>query len=83
MIASISFAQFIGDLVWVGFLVFVGAYLLWLWPAEVRRKLQAGKLSEAEAKEKLRKANPKFGYLAFLGALCQLALALIQWFSHT
>jgi hypothetical protein len=54
-----------------------------MWPVELRRKVESGKLSEAEAKEKLRKANPKIGCLLFLAAITELAIVLMQWLSHT
>jgi len=82
-LGSIPLGQFIGSLVSVAFFFIAGAYLLWIWPVEVRRKVESGKLSESEAKEKLRKANPKFGYFAFLAAVCQLIIVLMQWFSRT
>ena len=83
MLGTIPVGQLIGSLISVAFFVVAGAYLLWMWPLEVRRKVQSGKLTEAEAKEKLRKSNPKIAYLLFLAAIGQLILVLVQWFSHT
>lgn len=78
MFASIPLSQLIGGLIWNGLMFVAGAYLLWIWPLQVRRQVQSGKLTETEAKEKLRKTNPRLGYLAFLVALGGTILGLMR-----
>jgi hypothetical protein len=55
--------QFVGGLIETTLIFAGGLYLLLLWPRIIRRRVEAGKLSPAEAAEKLRKPNPKLGYL--------------------
>ena len=74
--AAIPLSQFVGDLMWSVLLLVVGAYLLWLSPYRVRRQLQSGKLTEAEAEEKLRKSRP-VAYLLFAAAILSLLAQLI------
>jgi hypothetical protein len=80
---TIPSAQFIGGLVSVALCVLGGIYLLWIWPVEARRNVQSGKWTEAEAQERLRKAKPKYGYLLFIAAICDLIVQLTQWHSKT
>jgi hypothetical protein len=81
MLSAIPRAQFIGGLFSVGLCILGGVYLLCIWPAEVRRKVEAGKWTEAEASERLRVTKPKYGYLLFGAAVCDLVVQLMQWYS--
>jgi hypothetical protein len=78
MIAQIGFGQMIGEaveaLMWFG----VGAYLVWFWPQRVRRDVQSGNLSASEADAKLKKFNPRFGYLVMIFGLVRVAGAFLH-----
>ena len=73
MLASIGTGQFIGgcigDLFWVG----VGIYVVWFWPHRVRRDIASGKTPEADGLAKLKKFNPRFGYLIIIFGLVRIA----------
>jgi len=78
MTAAIGIGQLIGEcveaLVWFG----VGVYLVWFWPQRVHRDVQLGKLSAEEAQRKLKKFNPRFGYLVMLFGLVRVAGAFFR-----
>jgi len=73
MLATIGTGQFIGscveDLIWVG----VGVYVVWFWPRRVRRDVQAGTMSDEQGRAKLKKFNPRIGYLIAIFGLVRLA----------
>jgi hypothetical protein len=73
MLATIDTGQFIGgcveNLLWVG----VGAYVVWFWPRRVRRDIDSGKTTEGEGLAKLKKFNPRLGYLIIILGLARLA----------
>jgi hypothetical protein len=78
MPARIPIGQFIGGLIWCGLLFAAAAYLLWFTPFEVRRRIASGRLTDAEAGEKLRKLK-KTGYWMFAAAILSLTTQLMQW----
>ena len=80
-VSTIPPGQFVGGLIETTLIFAGGLYLLLLWPRIIRRRVEAGRLSLAEAAEKLRKPNPKLGYLLFAIAAGQLIIELMQWFS--
>ena len=52
------------DAIFTGLILFsIGAYLLWLWPRRIRRKVRQNRLSEEEAESVLSKIPPRQGYL--------------------
>jgi hypothetical protein len=69
MFATIGTGQFIGGCVenalWIG----VGVYVVWFWPRSVRRDITSGKTTEAQGLAKLKKFNPRLGYLIILWGL--------------
>jgi hypothetical protein len=73
MLATIGTGQFIGgcieDVIWIG----VGAYVVWFWPRRVRRAVQAGTISDEQGQAKLKRFNPRFGYLIVIFGLVRLA----------
>lgn len=81
MLSTIPVGQFVGGLLETTLIFAGGLYLLFFWPRIIRRRVETGKLSLAEAAEKLRKPNPKLGYLLLAIAAGQLMLELMQWFS--
>jgi hypothetical protein len=80
-LSTIPLGQFLGGLLETTLILAGGLYLLLLWPGIIQRRVEAGKLSLAEAAEKLRKPSPKLGYLLLAIAAGQLILELMQWFS--
>jgi hypothetical protein len=80
-LSTIPLAQFVGGLIETTLIFAGGLYLLLLWPRIIRRRVEAGKLSLIEAADKLRKPNPKLGYLLLAVAAVQLTIHLTQWFS--
>jgi hypothetical protein len=83
MIGTIPIGQLVGGLIETFLISCGGVYLVWIRPYQVQQKVKSGKISEAEGQEKLRKLNPKLGYLLFVVSVCQLFVQLSQWFSHT
>jgi len=81
LLSAIPLGQFVGGLIETTLIFAGGIYLLLLWPRIIQRRVEAGKLSLAEAAEKLRKPSPKLGYLLLAVAAGQLMLELMQWFS--
>jgi len=80
-LSIISLSQFGGGMIETALILPGGLYLLLAWPPIIRRRVESGKLLEAEAQEKLRKPSPKLGYLLLFIAGVQLIIALMQWFS--
>ena len=80
-VSTIPLGQFAGGLIETTLIFAGGLYLLLLWPRIIRRRVEAGRLSLAEAAEKLRKPSPKLGYLLLAIAAGQLIIELMQWFS--
>ncbi len=50
----------------------VGAFLAWLWPRRVHRKVEAGDMSEQQGRDRLRQFSPMLGYLAMTAAILLL-----------
>ena len=73
MFAQIGTGQFIGgcveDLIWVGF----GVWVVWFWPRRVRRDIVSGKTTEMNGESKLKKLNPRLGYLIIIFGLARIA----------
>jgi hypothetical protein len=71
--------QFIGgcveDVVWIG----VGAYVAWFWPRRVRRDVRLQKISEQRALAKLKKFNPRLGYLIIIYGFVRLAMEVSEY----
>jgi hypothetical protein len=80
-LSIIPLSQLVGGMIETALILAGGLYLLLVWPRIIRRRVESGKLSEAEAQEKLRKPSPKLGYLLLFIAGGQLIIALMQWFS--
>jgi hypothetical protein len=81
LFSAIPLSQFVGGMIETTLIFGGGLYLLLLWPRIIRRRVDAGTLTEAEAQEKLRKPSPKLGYLLLFAAAGQLIIQLMQWFS--
>ena len=81
LLSAIPPSQFVGGMIETTLIFSGGLYLLLVWPRIIRRRVEAGRLSEAEAQEKLRKPSPKLGYVLLFGAAGQLIIELLQWFS--
>jgi hypothetical protein len=79
-LSIIPLGQFVGGMIETTLIFTGGLYLLLAWPRIIRRKVESGKLSEAEAEEKLRKP-PKLGYALLFIAAGQFIIQLMQWFS--
>jgi hypothetical protein len=79
-LSIIPLGQFVGGMIETTLIFAGGLYLLLAWPRIIRRKVESGKLSEAEAEEKLRKP-PKLGYGLLFIAAGQFIIQLMQWFS--
>ena len=73
MLASISTGQFIGGCVEDLILVGVGVWVVWFWPRRVHRDIESGKTPEADGLAKLKKFNPRFGYLIIIFGLVRIA----------
>jgi hypothetical protein len=73
MLASIGTGQFVGgcieDLIWVG----AGVWVVWFWPHRVHRDIASGKTPEADGLAKLKKFNPRLGYLIIIFGLARIA----------
>lgn len=69
MIATISTGQLIGECVEAALWVGVGIYIVWFWPRQIQRQVQVGKISHEQGQSKLKKFNPRFGYLVMLFGL--------------
>jgi hypothetical protein len=73
MLATIGTGQFIGgcaeNLIWVG----AGVYVVWFWPRRVHRDIQSGKTLEVDGLAKLKKFNPRLGYLIIIFGLARIA----------
>lgn len=69
MLATIGTGQFIGEcveaLVWVG----VGIYVAWFRPCNIRREIAAGQITEEQGLARLKKFNPRLGYLIIIFGL--------------
>ena len=80
MLATISTGQFIGgcveNLIWVG----VGAYVVWFWPRGVRRAIELGKTTEEQGAAKLKKFNPRLGYLIIIFGLVRIAEEVSRYY---
>jgi len=81
LLSAIPLGQFVGGMIETTLILGGGLYLLLVWPRIIRRRVEAGRLSEAEAQEKLRKPSPKLGYVLLFAAAGQLIIQLMQWFS--
>ncbi len=81
LLSAIPLSQFVGGMIETTLILGGGLYLLLVWPRIIRRRVEAGRLSEAEAQEKLRKPSPKVGYVLLFAAAGQLIIQLMQWFS--
>jgi len=81
LLSAIPLGQFVGGMIETTLILGGGLYLLLVWPRIIRRRVEAGRLSEAEAQEKLRKPSPKLGYVLLFAAAGQLIIQLLQWFS--
>ncbi len=81
LLSAIPLSQFVGGMIETTLILGGGLYLLLVWPRIIRRRVEAGRLSEAEAQEKLRKPSPKLGYVLLIAAAGQLIIQLMQWFS--
>lgn len=77
MANGIPTGQLIGACVEYGLWFAAGAYLAWLRPNRVLREVQAGKLSEQQGRDKIKKFSPMLGYLVMVAAL---VFALSQFF---
>jgi len=79
MLAQIGTGQFIGGcvegLIWVG----VGVWVVWFWPHRVRRDVKSGKFTEEEGQAKLKKLNPRFGYLIVIFGLVRIAEGISKY----
>ena len=78
ILANIPIGQQIGGSIWNLFLIALGVNLVWLWPNKLQSQVQAGKLSEAQAKEKLKKFSPRLGYLVIIVGIVCLVKDFIQ-----
>jgi hypothetical protein len=78
MLANIPIGQQIGGCIWNLFLIALGAYIVWRWPNKLQSQVQAGKLSEAKAKEQLKKFSPRLGYLVIIVGIVCLVRDFIQ-----
>jgi hypothetical protein len=76
MFASIPVGQIIGGSIEACLWVAGGAYLVWMWPRHVQAQVQAGKLSEEQGRDKLKKLRPKIGYYAMALGLLRLGMYL-------
>lgn len=71
ILGNIPIGQQVGDCIWNLFLIVAGAYIVWRWPNKLQSQVQSGKLSEAQAKEKLKTFSPRLGYLVIIwGIIC-------------
>ncbi len=79
MLSTIGTGQLIGgcieDALWTG----VGVYIVWIWPRHVRRDIATGKISEAQGLAKLKKFNPRFGFLVIIYGLVRMASDLFAY----
>lgn len=79
MLATIGTGQFIGgcveNLIWVG----AGVYVVWFWPRRVRRDIQSGKTPEEQGLAKLKKFNPRLGYLIIVFGLVGIFVEISKY----
>jgi hypothetical protein len=78
MLANIPIAQHIGDCIWNLCVIAAGAYIVWRWPKKLQSQVQSGKISEAQAKEQLKKFSPRLGYLVIIVGIVFLVRDFIQ-----
>ena len=74
--------QTIGDCSGYAAMFIAGAYIAWFLPRRVRRDVQAGKLSEERARQKLKKLSPLFGYLLMVASLL-FVLSAVDIYMHS
>ncbi len=79
MIASIGTGQFIGACIDSGFWMCAGGYIVWLWPRRVRRDIESGKITAEEGAAKLKKFNPRLGYLVILWGLVRMGESISRY----
>jgi hypothetical protein len=76
IILSIPRGQLIGSSIENALLILGGIYALWVWRQLLRRKVEFGKISKAEAQTKLKRFNPKWGYVFFAIAIIHVIMDL-------
>ena len=63
MLSTIPIGQFIGSSIEHVLFLFVGAYIVFLWPRQVERQVARAKISREEGDARLKKVRPWFGYI--------------------
>ena len=63
------------DLVLVG----VGVYVVWFWPRHVRRDIDSGKCTEEQGRAKLKKFNPRLGYLIIIFGIARIGEEVLKF----
>ena len=78
MLLAIAPGQSFGDLISATILVFLGIWLLYVWPRSIRRQIERGSLSEENGQARLRMCPPKSGYVSFLAAIALTGMWLFN-----
>jgi len=78
MLSVIPTGQLIGSAIDNCIWILAGAYFVFLWPKHIRRDVSSGKLTEEAAQAKLKKFNPKLGYLLIILGLLRITIDLFQ-----
>jgi hypothetical protein len=68
MAGHIKYGQMIGECVEYALWLAGGAYVVWVLPRHVHRDVQSGKITEEQARKKLKMFSPMFGYLVMIAA---------------
>ena len=77
MTHSIPTGQLVGACIEYAFWFAVGAYIAWLRPILLRRRVEGGKISAEQRDASLKKFAPHLGYAVMIAAI---AFALIRFF---
>ncbi|SRR5216684_1892852 len=77
-VLSIPPGQFYGDLIDDLFWVIVGAWLPYLRPQRIRRKVDRGEITNEDGETELRKLPPKVGYVLIIVGIGQMVIQLEQ-----
>ena len=72
-------ARFVGALLDSIFFMLFGAYMVFLWPRQILRKIQSGRLSEELGRKTLKNFHPAWGYIMIVFGVGHLIYALIHF----
>jgi hypothetical protein len=76
IILSIPRGQFIGSSIEMPYSYSAVPTRFWIWPRLVRRNVEFGRISEADAQAKLKRFSPKWGYVFFAIAFIHIIIDL-------